>query len=51
MTQKRDYEKPTMKVVPVKKSQMLCASPGSGDATNTTTPWGDGGTDNDDLYF
>ena len=48
MTQKRDYEKPAMKVVEVKiESHLLDGSP---EVTNTT-PWGDGGTENVNLDF
>ena len=50
MTQKRDYEKPAMKVVEVKiESHLLNSSPVVG--TNTTIQWGDGGTDTGEVYF
>ena len=46
---RKDYEKPTMKVVPVRMSQMLCASPGV-EVTNTAN-WGYGNDTTDEVYF
>ena len=50
MTQKRDYEKPAVKVVEVRiESHLLAASTG-GEVTNTTN-WRNGDDTTDEVYF
>ena len=48
---KKDYQKPAMRVVKIQHSQMLCTSGGSGEPSmrNSIDGWGNGGEDNEEL--
>ena len=47
---RKDYRKPTMKVVELQhRTMLLQASPV--DTKSTINDWGDGGSTNDDIYM
>lgn len=47
---RKDYEKPTMQVVELQQRGLLMTS-GKVGSTNSINDWGDGGSDNEDIYM
>ena len=47
---RKDYDKPTMQVVELQQRGLLMTS-GKVGSTNSINGWGDGGTDDEDIFM